>query len=103
MSPDHVSQRLRQRATDFAGLDARVRFAFDDGGAVLIDATSTPPAVAEDDGGMAEADCTIRLSRETLEQLLDGALGPTWAYTTGQLKVEGSLGVAMKLASRLED
>lgn len=102
MSPDHVSQRLRQRATDFAGLDARVRFAFDDGGAVLIDATSTPPAVTEDDGA-AEADCTIRLSRETLEQLLDGALGPTWAYTTGQLKVEGSLGVAMKLASRLED
>ncbi len=104
MSPDHdVTQRLRQRATDFAGLDARVRFAFDDGGAVLIDATSTPPAVTEDDGGgTAEADCTIRLSRETLEQLLDGALGPTWAYTTGRLKVEGSLGVAMKLASRLE-
>ena len=102
MSPDHVTQRLRQRATDFAGLDARVRFAFDDGDAVLIDATSTPPAVTEDDGGMAEADCTIRLSRETLEQLLDGALGPTWAYTTGKLKVEGSLGVAMKLAWRLE-
>ena len=51
----------------------------------------------------AEVGCTIRLSPATLDQLLDGALSPTWAYTTGKLKVEGSLGVAMKLAARLED
>ncbi len=94
--------RLRQRGTDFAGLGARVKFDIEDEGAVLIDATSAPPVIGagNGDGG---ADCTIRLSRETLEQLLDGALGPMWAYTTGRLKVEGSLGVAMKLASRLED
>jgi putative sterol carrier protein len=37
-----------------------------------------------------------------LVQLIDGRLSPTLAYTLGQIKVEGSLGVAMKLASLLE-
>jgi putative sterol carrier protein len=50
----------------------------------------------------AEADCTIRLSEDRLAQLIDGRLSPTLAYTLGQIKVEGSLGVAMKLASLLE-
>jgi putative sterol carrier protein len=101
MSLDPVIDRLRRRAADFAGLDARIKFVLEDEGAVLIDATSMPPVIAAGNGG--EADCTIRLSRATLEQLLDGGLGPMWAYTTGRLKVEGSLGVAMKLASRLEE
>jgi putative sterol carrier protein len=39
---------------------------------------------------------------DRLSQLLDGRLSPTLAYTLGQIKVEGSLGVAMKLANLLE-
>ena len=35
-------------------------------------------------------------------RLLDGQLDPTWAFTTGKLKVEGSMGLAMKLAGLLE-
>jgi putative sterol carrier protein len=67
---------------------------------VLIDATETPAKVSNDDG---EADCTIRLSQDRLEQLIDGRMSPTLAYTLGQIKVDGSLGVAMKLASLLEN
>jgi putative sterol carrier protein len=66
---------------------------------VFVDATATPPTLSNDD---AEADCTIRLSEDRLAQLIDGRLSPTLAYTLGQIKVEGSLGVAMKLASLLE-
>ena len=49
------------------------------------------------------ADTTIRISEDNLEKLLTGALDPTLAYMTGKLKVEGSLGVAMKLTSLLGD
>jgi putative sterol carrier protein len=37
-----------------------------------------------------------------MQQLIDGRLSPTLAYTLGQIKIDGSLGVAMKLASMLE-
>ena len=50
----------------------------------------------------ADADCTIHLSEDRLSQLIDGRLSPTLAYTLGQIKVEGSLGVAMKVANLME-
>ena len=102
MSLEHVIDRLRRREADFAGRGYRVVFDVEDEGAVLVDGTTAPPEIRESGAG-DEVDCTIRLSPATLDQLLDGALSPTWAYTTGKLKVEGSLGVAMKLAARLED
>ena len=58
-----------------------------------------PPTLSDEDG---EADCAIRLPEDRLQQLLDGRMSSTLAYTLGQIKVEGSLGVAMKLASLLE-
>ena len=76
-----------------------IKFAIKDTGMIFVDATATPPTLSNDD---AEADCTIRLSEDRLTQLIDGRLSPTLAYTLGQIKVEGSLGVAMKLAGLLE-
>jgi putative sterol carrier protein len=39
---------------------------------------------------------------DELEQLIDGRLSTTLAYSLGRIKVEGSLGVAIKLAGLLE-
>ena len=61
-------------------------------GVVLIDATRMPPTLSNEDG---EADCTIRLSGDRLQQLIDGRMSPTLAYTLGQIKVDGSLGVGV--------
>jgi putative sterol carrier protein len=38
-----------------------------------------------------------------LEKLTAGELNPMLAYTLGRLKVEGSMGIAMKVAALLED
>jgi putative sterol carrier protein len=94
-----LTEQIRPHLTQLAGLGYKVRFALDDGKAVLIDATQTPVVLSEGDG---EADCTIRMSKDRMQQLIDGRLSPTLAYTLGQIKIEGSLGVAMKLASMLE-
>lgn len=99
MSLDHVVDLLRRNGANFTDLDARIKFLVEGEGPVMLDAKATPPAITQEDG---EADCTIQLSPETLEQLLGGALSPTWAYTTGRLKIEGSLGVALKFASKLD-
>ncbi|HET6520261.1 MAG TPA: SCP2 sterol-binding domain-containing protein [Geminicoccaceae bacterium] len=99
MSLDRVIDLLRRNGPNLADLDARIKFLVEGEGPVLLDATTAPPSIAREDGA---ADCTIELSPETLEQLLTGTLSPTWAYTTGRLKIEGSLGVALKFASKLD-
>ncbi len=99
MSLEQITDYVRAQLPQVASLGYRVKFAIDGEGVVLIDATQIPPTLSNEDG---EADCTIRLSQDRLQQLIDGRMSPTLAYTLGQIKVDGSLGVAMKLASLLE-
>ncbi len=99
MSLESVTAQIEAQLPQLATLGYKVKFAITDLGVVLVDAASTPATLSHDDG---EADCTIRLTEDRLEKLIDGRLSPTLAYTLGQIKVEGSLGVAMKLASLLE-
>lgn len=99
MSLDQITEEFGAHLPQLATLGYKVKFEIDGKGVVLIDATGNQPTMSREDG---EADCTIRLSEDRLRQLIDGRLSPTLAYTLGQIKVDGSLGVAMKLASLLE-
>ena len=51
--------------------------------------------------GDGEADCTITLSKDNLEELMAGDLNPTMAYMSGKLKVDGDITVAMQLSQIL--
>ncbi|MTH77437.1 SCP2 sterol-binding domain-containing protein [Paracoccus aestuariivivens] len=76
------------------GFDGTAKFVIEGEGSVYIDADG---ARADD----AEADVTLTASRETFEGLLNGEVNPTMAFMTGKLKVDGSMGTAMKLGSIL--
>lgn len=97
---DDLEDRLRARLPSLAGLGYRVRFETDDDAVYVIDGTVTPPVLSRGD---EDADTTLRLSTSDLEKLIDGDLNPTLAYTLGKLKVDGSMGVALKLASMLDE
>jgi len=99
MSIENLTEKVKGQAQQLATLGYKVKFDVEDEGMILVDGTVNPVTVDNDD---AEADCTISLNAERLEQLIGGDLSPTLAYTLGQIKVDGSLGVAMKLASLLE-
>jgi len=99
MSLESLTEQVRGEASQLATLGYKVKFDVEDEGMILVDGTANPVTVENAD---AEADCTIALSAERLEQLLSGDLSPTLAYTLGQIKVDGSLGVAMKLVSLLD-
>jgi len=98
---DDLVRDIQARSAQLRGLNARVRFVVGGGGGdvILLDASNSQVSVARADG---EADCTLRISAENLAKLIDGKLNPMLAYTMGKLKVEGSTGVAMKLASMLD-
>lgn len=100
MSLETIEQEVRDNLMKFAGLGYRVKFVFDEGAAYLLDGTVTPPTLTAEDG---EADCTLRLSVANMEKLMAGSLNPTLAYSLGKLKVDGSIGVALKLASMMEE
>ncbi|MGI9500125.1 MAG: SCP2 sterol-binding domain-containing protein [Geminicoccaceae bacterium] len=99
MSLEQLTEQVAIQAPQLATLGYKVKFDIEDEGVILVDGTVNPVTV---DNADAEADCTISLSAAKLEKLVIGDLSPTLAYTFGQIKVDGSLGVAMKLASLLE-
>ena len=98
MSLDSVTDDLRQRAARAPSLGYKVKFDVGDGEFVHWDGTATPAAISNAD---ADADTTITITLDNLEKLLSGDLDPTFAYATGKIKVEGSVGVALKMASLL--
>ena len=100
MSLESMTETLRRRAAQSPQLGYKVRFDLGEDGLIFWDGTATPPAISNED---SEADTTIRLSAENFEKLMNGALDPTMAFMLGKLKVEGKMGVAMKLSSWLGD
>ncbi len=100
MSRADIVQALSARLGDFAGFGYRVAFDLGEAGIVAVDGTQNPPALHDEAG---EAACTIRLSAADMAKLITGGLNPMMAYTLGKLKIEGSMGVAMKVASLLEE
>ena len=99
MSLEDLTDQVKGQALQLAALGYKVKFDVEDEGMILVDGTVNPVVVSNDDD---EADCVISLNESNLEKLIAGDLSPTLAYTLGQIKVDGSLGVAMKLASLLE-
>ncbi|MGI9451163.1 MAG: SCP2 sterol-binding domain-containing protein [Geminicoccaceae bacterium] len=99
MSLENLTDQVKGQALQLAALGYKVKFDVEDEGMILVDGTVNPVVVSNDDD---EADCVISLNESNLEKLIAGDLSPTLAYTLGQIKVDGSLGVAMKLASLLE-
>ena len=84
-----LNQKLS--GTDFSGT---AKFDIEGEGAVMMD----------QDGARAAdepADVTLSADVETFKAILSGETNPTSAFMTGKLKVDGDMGMAMKLASIL--
>lgn len=100
MTMERLLEQIRQRAARSPRLGYTVKFVCEEGGVIRWDGTGAQPLIEAADG---PADTAIRISEDNLDKLLSGALDPTLAYMTGKLRVEGSLGVAMKLTTLLGD
>ena len=104
MSLDSLAEQMKSQAAMNPPLGYRVKFDLGDDGMLVWDGTVTPPEIGTtEDSGAAEPDTVLRLSLDDLGKLLSGNLDPTLAYMTGKLKIQGSTGVAMKLAAMLGD
>ncbi|MEO0389690.1 MAG: SCP2 sterol-binding domain-containing protein [Pseudomonadota bacterium] len=93
---DTVNEAVTVLSAKLAGADfsGTAKFDIEGEGAVMIDADGAR-------AGDEAADVTLSADAETFKAILAGESNPTSAFMTGKLKVDGDMGMAMKLASVL--
>lgn len=92
MTNEEIAAKMKDAVEKAGGLDKSVKFDFGDDGQVQASGTD----VTLDD---ADADCTIKVSKDDFIALASGNLDPMMAFMSGKLKVEGDMSVAMGLQS----
>ncbi len=78
------------------GFDGTAKFVIEGEGAIVIDAQGV--RAADED---AEADVTLTAAADVFQAILSGETNPTAAFMSGQLRVDGDMGQAMKLGGAL--
>lgn len=97
MTLQEITTKMKEGASKKSAFGNSVKFTTNQG-VVHIDGNQTPPAVSNDDNA---ADCTIKMDFSDFDDLINGKLDGMTAFMTGKLKIEGDMGVAMKLQSIL--
>ena len=97
MNLQEATEAVKAKVGTESGLGATVKFALDEG-VIYVDGKTVPNVVSNED---KDAECTISVTLENFSKMLAGDLDATLAFMTGRLKVEGNMGVAMKLSSVL--
>ena len=98
MSLEAVTAGLKEKVGENCGLGSILKFDFGDDGILVLDASQVPNVIGNDD---AEAACTIGISLADFMDMADGKLDGTMAFMSGKLKVQGDMGIAMKLGPLL--
>jgi len=75
-------------------LNSSYRFDIEGAGGWRLEADGDRVVVTESD---APADCVIRTDERTFLRIVSGEQSPMGAYMTGKVRVEGDLGLALKL------
>ncbi len=93
---DIVNEAVTVLNAKLAGSDigGTAKFDIEGEGCVMMDDTGAR-------AGDEPADVTLSADAETFQSILEGDTNPTSAFMSGKLKVDGDMGMAMKLASVL--
>ena len=89
---DRAMEAMEARFGD--GFDGIAKFVIGEEGSVIVDEDGV--RVGDDD-----AQVTLTAGVETFRAILDGDLSPTMAFMSGKLSIDGDMGLAMRLASRM--
>ena len=90
-----ILDRVTEALEKAGGIDKSVKFDFNGDGSVWAQGTSAE--VSDKD-----ADCVINVDKADFISLAKGEMDPMMAFMSGKLKIEGDMGIAMKLQGVLK-
>jgi putative sterol carrier protein len=93
----HMPERLKARPDVVAKINAIYQFNISGpgGGSWSVDCTSPSGAIAA--GTAAGARCTVAMTDGDFLNMVNGKLNPQMAFMSGKLKIQGDMGLALKL------
>jgi putative sterol carrier protein len=91
---EEITSRFKTAVGSDSGLGKTITFDLKGEGFIHVDGG----AVTNED---KPADVVITVAKSDLEDMAQGRLDPTMAFMSGKLKIQGDMGVAMKLAPLL--
>lgn len=94
---DHILTDITAKAASANALGNSLKFNFGDK-QIHIDGTGDANHVSDSDGA---ADCTLNVSMDDFQKIVSGEMNPMGAVMSGKIKIDGDMGVAMKLQSLL--
>jgi predicted lipid carrier protein YhbT len=93
----HMPEKLKGKPDVVAKINAIYQFNISGpmGGAWSVDCTAPGGAISE--GTAAAARCTVAMTDADFINVVNGKLNPQMAFMSGKLKIQGDMGLAMKL------
>ncbi len=96
-----IAKRLKERPEDAKGIGVPVAINLtgEDAGRWIIDCSTNPAEVRAD--AVTKAQMTITMDGADFAKMASGELNPQMAFLAGKVKVDGNLGLAIKLGQLL--
>ncbi len=95
MNLQEVADGLSKRLSGKSPLGGTVKFDLGSDGCIFIDGSGSSNAVTVNKNDPAK--CTISMSAADFDDLMHGRIQPTSAFMQGKMRVDGDMGLAMKL------
>jgi hypothetical protein len=93
----HMPDRLHDKPDVVAKINAVYQFNISGPGGGQWSVDCTKPGGAVTSGSSAQAKCTVSCSDGDFLNIVNGKLNPQMAFMSGKLKIQGDMGLAMKL------
>jgi putative sterol carrier protein len=98
MTNEDIKAKFAEKIAKRPDVKTQIKFDMGDDGIIFVDSTQSPPEISEEN---KDAEATLILSKSTLEDIIAKRKDPKMLFMTGKIKVKGSMGTVMKIASIL--